>query len=636
MSYSHFHIARLRVLLKGAPVYDQRFHLGVNIIRGENGSGKSTIADFIFYILGGEFDNWKTVAANCDEVQCEVATQGGVLTLRREVGRTLTPMRVFYGPMSEAEQHGLDGWDSHPIRRSESQESFSQIFFRAAGIPEAQSQGAANITMNQILRLLYSDQRTPASFLFRFEPFDTREIREAVGDLVCGLSVYELYEIELTLRDLEKRFDERNRQFTALLSALPREDALARVETIDARLAELTREYERLSAEIGSADKLVDEGQVQEFVTARRRAGEDMRKCRSKIESDEQSLHVNELEIADLNRFVEYIAELAGKVPQAQASSDIIGNIDFTHCPACLAPLSASQGPDRCVLCGTETDPERERSRYLQIKMDLDIQIRESRQLLDEKRRVSAEVERELRRLRREYQEQLSKYTVRYELSISPRDSFVAERYQRLGQIDRELTELARLRERALEMQALSDEKAALQEQISRFKDRQKALETASQRRRGQALTRVSENAKTVLKQDLDRQDEFTNAKSVSVNFGDNTVLVDGELNFAESSNVIVKNTAILSLMLAATQDQEFYHPRFVLFDNIEDKGMEQNRSYNFQEIILRASEAAKLEHQIIFTTSMLNPSLDKAEHTIGPHYTHEHRTLSVQAAGAG
>ena len=131
MSFSHFYIRRLRVLLKGAPVYDQRFHTGVNIIRGENGSGKSTIADFIFYILGGEFDNWKTVAANCSEVQAEVVTQGGVLTLRREIGRAQTPMQVFFGPMTEAEQHGLDGWETYPIRRSESRESFSQVLFRS-------------------------------------------------------------------------------------------------------------------------------------------------------------------------------------------------------------------------------------------------------------------------------------------------------------------------------------------------------------------------------------------------------------------------------------------------------------------------------------------------------------------------
>ena len=605
------------------------------VLIGSNGSGKSTIADFIFYILGGEFDNWKTVAANCSEVQAEVATQGGVLTLRREIGRAQTPMQVFFGPMTEAEQHGLDGWETYPIRRSESRESFSQVLFRASGIPEAQSQGAANITMNQLLRLLYSDQRTPAAFLFRFESFDTREIREAVGDLICGLSVYELYEIELSLRDLDKQFDEKNRRFMALLSVLPSDEVLSRVETIDSRLTALSGEYEKLTAEIGNADTLVDDGQVQEFVRARKRAGDELRKCRTQITLNEQNLHINELELADLTSFLEYLEELAEKLPRAQASSDIVGNIDFTHCPACLSPLSGSQGPDHCVLCGTETDPEHERSRYLQIKMDLDIQIRESRQLLEEKKRSSANIERELRRLRREYQEQLSEYTVRYEVSISPRDSFVAERYQRLGQIDRERVELARLRERALGIQALSEEKAALQEQINRLKDRQKALETASEQRRRQALTRVSETAKGILKQDLDRQDEFRNAQSVAVNFGDNSVLVDGELNFAESSNVIVKNAAILSLLLAATQDEKFYHPRFVLFDNIEDKGMEQDRSYNFQEIISRASEAAKMDHQIIFTTSMLNPSLDEAEYVIGPHYTHENRTLSYPVVEA-
>jgi hypothetical protein len=171
-----------------------------------------------------------------------------------------------------------------------------------------------------------------------------------------------------------------------------------------------------------------------------------------------------------------------------------------------------------------------------------------------------------------------------------------------------------------------------VQEQIDRLKNRQAALEVASQRRRSQALTRVSETAKGILRQDLDRQDEFRNANSVKVDFGDNTTLVGGELNFAESSNVIVKNAAILSLMLAATEDEEFYHPRFVLFDNIEDKGMEQARSHNFQEIILRASEAAKHEHQIIFTTSMFNPALEP-RYVVGPHYTHDNRTLSLNDA---
>ena len=104
-------------------------------------------------------------------------------------------------------------------------------------------------------------------------------------------------------------------------------------------------------------------------------------------------------------------------------------------------------------------------------------------------------------------------------------------------------------------------------------------------------------------------------------------------MNFAESSNVVLKNTAIFSLFLAACYDREFWHPKFLLMDNIEDKGMEQERSHNFQEIILRASQAANLENQIIFTTSMLNPALDDEKYVIGPHYTHEHRALRLISA---
>ncbi len=631
MTYSHFRLGRLRVLRKGAASYDQAFHPGVNIIRGENGSGKSTIADFIFYILGGEFDNWKTVASRCDEVQAEVTTRGGALTLRREIGRAQTSMNVYFGPMEEAEKSGLDGWENYPIRRSESRESFSQILFRAAGIPEAQSQGAANITMNQLLRLLYSDQRTPASFLFRYESFDTREIREAVGDLVCGLSVYELYEIELQIRDLDKDFDDKARRLSALLQALPSEEALARVEAIDKRVADLDEEYTRVAGEIADADNLVDEGQSREFLKKRAKAVDELRKHREKISETEQALQISNLESGDLVNFLEYLEELSEKLPKAETASEIVGNIEFTHCPACLSPLAPEKGPGHCVLCGAETDPEAERSRYLQIKMDIDTQIRESRQLHDDKRHASAQLERTLRRSKRAYEEMLSDFTVKYDVSTSPRESFVAERYQRLGQIDRDRTALERLRERVMEIEVLTQEKERLQNQINRLKDRQAALETQSRKRRAEALARVSENAKAVLRQDLERQPEFHAAQNVTVSFADNSVLVDGELNFAESSNVIVKNTAILSLLLAALDDEKFYHTRFILLDNIEDKGMEQIRSHNFQEIIVRASEQARVEHQIIFTTSMMNPELDEEDYVIGPHYTHENRTLNVK-----
>ncbi len=112
--------------------------------------------------------------------------------------------------------------DGRPSRsgRSAGKESFSQVMFRSLGIPEAQSDGASNITMHQLLRLCYSDQRTPAMRVFRYEPFDTQSIREAVGDLICGISGYELYELGLEIRDKEKAFSKIDAKLSSLLGAL--------------------------------------------------------------------------------------------------------------------------------------------------------------------------------------------------------------------------------------------------------------------------------------------------------------------------------------------------------------------------------------------------------------------------------
>ena len=573
MTHSGFQLRRLRIMRLGSAVYDNHFHSGVNIIRGENGSGKSTVADFIFYILGGEFESWKTAAADCDEVQAEVVTASGTLTVRREVAGAQSPIHVYYGTMDDAGRHGIDSWNIYPIRRAVGRDSFSQILFRAAVIPESVSQGSANITMHQVLRLTYSDQRTPSAFLFRYEPFDRREIREAVGDLLCGLSVYELYEIELKLRERMKDFEEKKRAYDSIVLALPPNFRIAPLEYVDNMLEKLTQEYDRIVSEITNAEELIDGRAVSDFMNAQKVAGDQIRRLKRGISKMEQERHTNGLEIADIVGFIEYLQELAEKLPRIQRSSEIVGRIDFTHCPACLAPLRGDQGFDHCVVCGSVTSAESERSRHLQIKSDMDLQIRESRQLLEGKKVLEKQIGFRLRGLRRKCRENLSEYMVRYEVSGSPRDSFLAVRYQRIGQIDRERSELDRMKEKMLELRVVESEKENIEHDIGRLRNRKETLEEANRGRHTQALRAVSGVARELLAEDIARQDEFVNPQNVEINFADNSILVDGELNFAESSNVIVKNSGILALLLAAAEDEGFHHPRFALFDNVEDKG---------------------------------------------------------------
>lgn len=62
-------LRRLMVFTEdGKTAYDESFHLGVNIIRGHNSSGKSTIIRFIFFVLGGCYSEFTPEALRCRSV----------------------------------------------------------------------------------------------------------------------------------------------------------------------------------------------------------------------------------------------------------------------------------------------------------------------------------------------------------------------------------------------------------------------------------------------------------------------------------------------------------------------------------------------------------------------------------------
>jgi len=630
LSYPHLTINRLRVMRRGHVAYDQKFHKGVNIIRGENGSGKSTISDFMFYILGGEFDDWKEAAEYCDVVQAEISTPRGKLTLKRDIDSKQTPIDVFFGDFESADQQATEGWERFPIRRSEKQTSFSQVMFRSLKIPEAQSDGASNITMHQLMRLLYSDQRTPAPNLFRFEPFDTQNIREAVGDLICGISGYERYEVNLALRDAERLLAEYTGAYKALVSALPSEESLNTPESINGQLSNLRLENRQIVNDIENVDDIVDQDKNTAFFKERKVSLSNLQRAKKNLGEIEDRLETEKYEILEIEQFLEYLTGLLEKLSVVEETSQSVGSIDFTHCPACLKPLTAASLEHVCTVCSKETDPETDRSKYNQIRLDLEIQTRETRQLLSQKTSSAKNDKIKFRQILRTYESESRDFSIKYDLSSSPREAFLASKNNRIGQIEGEISFLQRSLTLAEEVASLSEKKAQQGILVSELRDRLKALESSISTRRANALTSISTIACTLLKSDLERQTEFENATNVALNFKGDEIQVDGKTSFAESSNVYLKNSAILAMLLAAGKDLKFHHPRFLLFDNIEDKGMEMKRSHRFQRLIVEAVTELKIPYQVIFTTSMMNPELELEDYVIGPHYTHDNRTLDL------
>jgi len=623
---------RLRVLRRGQAVYDQTFHEGVNIIRGQNGSGKSTIADFIFFILGGEFDDWKDSASRCDEVQAEITTSEGILTLRRTMESRTSPVNIYFGEIETAKDFALEGWQRFPIRRQGGNESFSQILFRSLNIPEAKSDGAANITMHQLLRLCYSDQRTPATRLFRFEPFDTQNIREAVGDLICGISGYEVYEANILYRELDKELSFINTRLSSLLKALPPDAALRTTMSIHQTITDLSTEREQLNKDIKRVDQNIEGEEAKGFLRERSVAQNIISKERGSLYKLETEINNIEFESKEIEDFQSYLIELTEKLHLSEASFNAIGLIEFMHCPACGKEINKHKVIDHCAVCKSPIDSEIEKSRYNQIRLDLEIQTRESKQLYRHNKSDLDTKKKHYRVLRTAHEKSLSEFEMKYSGANGPREAYLAEKTSRIGHINAEVEFLTNSLGVASEIDTLNEKKNYLELDITKLKQRRDALQKKAYKRRNRALGEISDIAVSLLHADFKRQEEFEAAQKVELNFLNDAMSVDDHVNFAESSNVFLKNSVIFSLFLAAGSDEEFFHPRFLLLDNIEDKGMEMERSHLFQRLIVERATELKEPFQVIFTTSMMNPELELDDYVIGPHYTKEEKTLNFSS----
>ena len=215
MTYNSLFINRLVIYSRtGEVAYDEHFHKGVNIIRGENSSGKSTITNFIFFILGGDFTDFVAEAKLCSWVYAETEMDGANITVRRlidldaDTGRVKPriPMSFFWGGFDEAIATPPDkSWQRYGYNSYSDTRSFSNIIFDNLNIPIVR--GENNITIHQLLRLMYIDQDSPTSSLFLYEQFDSQITRETTAELLLGTYDDTLYQYRRRSIELEKEID---------------------------------------------------------------------------------------------------------------------------------------------------------------------------------------------------------------------------------------------------------------------------------------------------------------------------------------------------------------------------------------------------------------------------------------------
>ena len=203
---------------------------------------------------------------------------------------------------------------------------------------------------------------------------------------------------------------------------------------------------------------------------------------------------------------------------------------------------------------------------------------------------------------------------------------------RRLGYLDKTIEALNRQRELAEELDSLETRIASLAESKESLQVEIENRQARSRHRVDVVNRTISEHAVDHLHRDLPRELDFRDAEEVTFNFPKDLLAVDGLVVFGASSTVFLKNSFHLALLRSALDDNEFKHPRLLILDNVEDKGMVPERSHAFQRIVTEASASAEVEHQIIMTTSMLAPHLEGTDYVVGGPWDQNNKSLDISA----
>jgi len=617
-------LLRLCVFANGSVAYDEQFHYGLNIIRGDNGGGKSTVADLIYYALGGSAKRFKPEALVCDTVYAEMEINRQPIVIRRTIdviGRA--GMMFFWGRIDESLKAGPEEWRLYSSVRSEKQESYSEVLFRELGIPEVKPQMGANLTFYQILRLLYVDQLSSLQSLLRDdENFDTAPIRNAIYDVLIGAYDDEMYSDIFALREAERHQLEAKAQSAGIQKFLRQSKIIAdstelakAQKSLGESLAEIEQKIGRATAGTLKVTKNSNATAIVDTIRAR------LRKQKAEYDVALEMRERAELELNDSRLFVAELKKRLQEIDEAIAIHTIFGELPLSHCPCCLSVVKPVSDKDACPLCREPLSQSTRHSHIIRMKHDLAQQLRESSALIEDKEVFLQECHvaaTQSGALMMTTQQELNSALNE---SRSDRESIVDTLFTEKGRVQSELEHVARQAQIITTLKQISDRLHELNGLVSTLTSR---IETAKRnlvRKKAESSSIIQQKAIELLASDQLREPAFGRAEHVELDPAKNSFSLDGRNNFSASSIVYLKNCIHYAIFFASLQLEYFRYPRFILCDNMEDKGMQLERSRNLQRKVAELSDASSVLHQIIFTTSMIDPMLDNKKYCIGGYY---------------
>lgn len=624
-------INRLVAKCKGKTAYDEKFHYGLNILSGRNGGGKTSVIQLLMYGLGYEVKNWRDEAKSCDTIFVEIEINGQLpLTLRRlNEEKDKQGMDICFKPFEEAIQTSIEEWKNYPYSINPSRESFSQKIFSLLGMPEVRVDDNNNVTLHQIFRLIYSDQSNPASCIFNIEQFDSAFKREAIGKYLMGLYDNTLYDKKILLSQKEKELDKTLANLSAVYSVIGKTSYPKELDTLEQQKEHFTKQIQETTEKITSIKKNETISYPAEKTTTENYAVSNIKIKATLLECEEEIQSLT-YEIHDSENFIQELRDKLNAINESIRTEKAFRSIAFQVCPACLTPIQ-EHGDDCCDLCGSDDVKKSREVNIMRMKNEIEIQLRESERILKHKKDNLGELERRRKISRSELRKNITKTSINLNSINSAADKEYYSLYKQIGEFEEKIGNLEKMGELHKALEHLSSKRDFLQGEVNSLRDFISTHQYSSQTREIEVAEITSKHLLDLVRKDIGTEETFKEAMEVDYDFAANRISVNAKTSFAESTAVYLNNVFHLALLFTSLEKEYIRLPRLMILDGIENGGMEDARSQNFQMVVAGKIDNLSTKCQVIIATKSIHPDLNNTKYVIGSTFTENNKSLQIK-----
>ncbi|UGB29952.1 hypothetical protein [Metabacillus sp. B2-18] len=586
------------------------FKLGLNILEGKNGTGKTTFSDLICYALGiyaYQFDpkddsQHKVVMSDINNyILLEVWLNSEEFKIKRFIKQNTIFVEDIHGNI-----------EVYPIYRQQNNTIFSDWLLSKLSIPIIEIyQGSKKFKLgiSDLFRLVHYDQETPARKIYKEHRnngnfvADSLYIRKVIFEILNGYQFSEYYSKLGELYRLEREKDSAKsvlKNYEDISLQMGYESSFVNKQLIEKELSEAKLQLEKINTykdgiKVTTSDSPILLNQVQNLRKELLENENELNKWKSKL----RNLNMELRSILTLKENV--ILEVT-QIKKIIVAHEEINLFSPNTCPCCLRNVERKE--QHCICGGKLDDMQYERFFYtdneyheiLKSKIK-SVETIESALLACEKEKedvvnIIAKHETNSERIKK------TLLKVEKDIKIYTNDAEINELNDKILLIKNQIQKNEQKLVVADKYNQLEKEST---NKTNSFESLKKEVEGLENNIIKKSIVKTIENFNTVYNQLMtEASDDIVKAAITENDYM--PIINDGEYKQA-SSNVPKRFMYFLTLLKLSIANKKMPFPRFLLIDTPENLGIDHENLEKVLKQLISEDENENVNYQVILTT---------------------------------